>query len=233
MVKYKNMKKIYLILIIISILIAGGVFFYVGKINKKEISETPKEGKLFSLPKDVVLNEEQQQKFNEAKEALEKNPNDADALVKIAQLKYYFNDLEGAKKLYLKALELKPEDLLILNNLADIYNQLKDYENAEKILLKLTETSPGWKNGFRELKSLYKFHMPEKYSQIEGILLKGIESNKKAFGEAPVDFYSMLAVYYDDTNQKDKAIQYYEKVLEMDPTNEGAKMALNRLKNNQ
>jgi len=223
------MSKKYQIFIIILILI-GGVFLYLKNINKKEIPEIPKKEEIFTLPAGAVLNSEQQQKFKEAKEALGKNPNDAEALIKIAQLKYFFNDLEGAKKVYLKALEFKPDDLLILNNLADIYNQLKDYENAEKILLKLTETSPGWLNGFRELKSLYYFHMKEKYPQVEGILLKGIEANKKLFGEAPVDFYAMLAVYYKDTNQKEKAISYYEKVLEMDPTNQGAKIDLEEVK---
>ena len=224
------MLKKYQIFIIVLILIIGGIFFYRENIKNKGNKEIPFEEELFSLPKDAVLNEEQQKKFNEAKDTLQNNPNDADALIKIAQLKYFFNDSEGAKRVYLKALEFRADDLLILNNLADIYNQLKDYENAEKILLKLTETSPGWLNGFRELKGLYFFHMKEKYPRIEGILLKGLEENKKLFGEAPVDFYSMLAVYYKDTNQKEKAISYYEKVLELDPNNEGAKIDLEELK---
>jgi len=224
------MSKKYQIFIIVLILIIGGVFFYVKNINKKEIPETPKEEELFSLPKDAVLNEEQQKKFNEAKEVLEKNPNDADALIKIAQLKYFFNDLEGAKKVYLKALELSPNDTLILNNLGDIYNQQKEYENAERMYLKIIEVNPNWRNAYRELKTLYRFHLKEKYPQVEGLLLKAIEDNKKAFGEAPVDFYSMLAVFYKDTGQKEKAIPYYEKVLEMDPTNEGAKIDLEELK---
>jgi len=215
--------QIFVILILI-IVIAIFSFFYF-KNRNTFIKED-----IFSLPKGTVLTEAQKQKFEEAKAILEDDPSNAEALIKIAQVKYDIYDLEGSKKVYLKALEFKPDDLLILNNLADIYNQLKDYENAEKILLRLTETSPGWKNGFRELKSLYYFHMKEKYPQVEGILLKGIEANKKLFGEAPVDFYAMLAVFYKDTGQKGKAIPYYEKVLEMDPTNEGAKIDLEELK---
>jgi len=215
--------QIFVILILI-IVIAIFSFFYF-KNRNTFIKED-----IFSLPKGTVLTEAQKQKFEEAKAILEDDPSNAEALIKIAQVKYDIYDLEGSKKVYLKALEFKPDDLLILNNLADIYNQLKDYENAEKILLRLTETSPGWKNGFRELKSLYYFHMKEKYPQVEGILLKGIEANKKLFGEAPVDFYAMLAVFYKDTGQKGKAIPYYEKVLELDPTNEGARIDLEQLK---
>jgi len=218
------LKKYQIFIIVLLLTIIIGLFFYFK--NRKIFNKED----IFFLPKGVTLTEEQQRKFNEAKEALQNNPNDVDALIKIAQLKYFFNNLEGAKKVYLRALSLKPDDLLILNNLADIYNQLKDYENAEKILLKLTETSPGWINGFRELKSLYRFHMKEKYPRIEGILLKGLEENKELYGEAPVDFYAMLATFYKDTGQKEKAIQYYEKVLELDPSNEGAKMDLEELK---
>ena len=218
------LKKYQIFIIVLLLTIIIGLFFYFK--NRKIFNKED----IFFLPKGVTLTEEQQRKFNEAKEALQNNPNDVDALIKIAQLKYFFNNLEGAKKVYLRALSLKPDDLLILNNLADIYNQLKDYENAEKILLKLTETSPGWINGFRELKSLYRFHMKEKYPRIEGILLKGLEENKELYGEAPVDFYAMLATFYKDTGQKEKAIPYYEKVLELDPNNEGAKIDLEELK---
>jgi tetratricopeptide (TPR) repeat protein len=224
------MKNKPLILFIILMLIAGGVFLYRENIKNEENKEIPFEEELFSLPKDAVLNEEQQNKFNEAKEALKINPNDAPALIKIAQLKYFFNDLEGAKKVYLKALELNPTNTLVLNNLGDIYNQQGEYENAEKMYLKIIEISPNIINAYRELKTIYRFHLKEKYSQIEGPLLKAIEDNKKVFGEAPVDFYSMLAVYYKDTDQKEKAIPYYEKVLELDPTNEGARIDLEELK---
>jgi len=215
--------QIFVILILI-IVIAIFSFFYF-KNRNTFIKED-----IFSLPKGTVLTEAQKQKFEEAKAILEDDPSNAEALIKIAQVKYDIYDLEGSKKVYLKALEFKPDDLLILNNLADIYNQLKDYENAEKILLKLTETSPGWINGFRELKTLYRFHLKEKYPQIEGILLKGLEGNKELYGEAPVDFYAMLATFYKDTGQKEKAIPYYEKVLELDPNNEGAKIDLEELK---
>jgi len=221
----KNKKKILVISsLIILILIASGFFFY--SKNKK----TPANENIFSLPEGMVLTEEQQKKFDEANAALKINPEDADALIKIAQLKYYFNDLEGAKTVYLKVSELKPGDILVLNNLADIYDQLKDYDNEEKILLKLTEANSGWINGFRALKNLYAFHMKEKYPQMESILLKGIEANKVVYGEAPVDFYSMLAVVYQDTGNNEKAIEYYEKVLELDPKNEGAKIELEKLK---
>ncbi|MCK4454183.1 tetratricopeptide repeat protein [Candidatus Parcubacteria bacterium] len=216
--------QIFFLIVLILLIAVAGFFLY------QRHQPASEENEIFSLPEGVILTENQQIKFDDAKNSLKANPNDHLALIAIAQVKYQVQDLDGAEKVYLMALEIQPTNTLILNNLGDIYNQQKEYENAEKMYLKIIEVNPNWRNAYRELKTLYRFHLKEKYPQIEGFLLKAIEDNKKVFGEAPVDFYSMLAVYYKDTSQKEKAIPYYEKVLELDPNNEGAKIDLEELK---
>ena len=41
----------------------------------------------------------------------------------------------------------------------------------------------------------------------------------------------MLTTYYQDRGENEKAIEYYEKILELSPTNEGAKLELEILRN--
>jgi len=211
------------LLIILAVLIGGlGVFIY-------QITRNPY-GDLFSLPEGVVLTHEQQEEFDQAKAILEKNPKDPNALITIAQVKYAVQDLMGAEKAYLAALELQPTNTLILNNLGDIYYQQKEYQKSEEMFLRIIDSNPKWINAYRILSSIYRYHIKDKYQDVEEILLKGIEKNKELTGEAPVDFYSMLGVFYQETGQKEKAIEAYEKVLELDPTNEGARIEIERLK---
>jgi len=215
--KYRNL------IIFLALLIGGvGAFLY-------QIAQNPY-GDLFSLPEDVVLTKTQQEKFDNAKSILEKNPKDANAIIAIAQVKYAVQDLEGAEKAYLMALELQPTNTLTLNNLGDIYYQQKQYQKSEEMFLRIIDNNPKWINAYRNLSSIYRYHIKDKYPDMEEILLKGIEKNKELTGEAPVDFYSMIGVFYQETNQIEKAIENYEKVLELDPTNEGARIELERLK---
>ncbi len=220
--KYKSF-----FIIILFLIITAGFFFYT------RTKKTPAEEKLFSLPEGVILTEEQQKKFDEAKAILKKNPNDTEAWISIAQVKYGVRDLEGAKKVYLRALELQPTNTLILNNLGDIYNQQKEYEKAASMYLKIIETTPKWVSAYRELGFIYRYHLKERYPEMEEILLKGLEVSKEFIKEGRVDFYAMLAIFYQETEQKQKAIEYYEKVIELDPENEGARIALEQLKQSE
>lgn len=218
--KYQNI----IIILILTVLIGVGIFVY------KQETQPPEQEELFSFSEGIVLTQEQQVKFNEAKIALEINPQDALAVVAIARLKYELSDLEGAEKAYLMALEIQPTNTLILNNLGDIYNQKKEYEKAAEMYLRIIKNNPKWINAYRELAAIYFYHLPDKYPEMEEILLKGLEKNKEFTGEAPVDFYSMLAVYYNERGEKEKAIEYYERVIELNPRNEGAKIELEELK---
>ena len=187
--------------------------------------------KLFSLPEGVVLTEEQQVKIDTAITILEEDINNTQSLIAVAQVKYQVRDFEGAIYAYLKALEIQPTNVLILNNLGDIYNQQKEYSLAAEMYLRIIESTPKWTNAYRELASIYFYHLPEKYSQMEDILLTGLERSKEFGGEGWLDFYSMLAVFYDQTDQTEKAIEYYQKVIELAPQNQEVKVRLEELKN--
>jgi len=255
----KEYKKVIIAIIVLVLIIGAGVFIYY-----QNTKLTPEQKELFSLPEGVELTQEQKMEYDAARTALEENPNDALALIIIAQIKYQVQDLDGAIKAYSGALEIQPtntsiliaiaqikyqvQDLdgaikaysgaleiqptntSILNNLGDIYRQKRDYEKSAGMYRKIIETNPKWINAYRELVDIYYYYISDKYPEMEELLLTGIEKNKEFGGEAPVDFYSMLAVFYDRTENVAKAIEYFEKVLELTPENDSAKIRLEELK---
>ncbi len=221
MKRYQNI----IIFILVIVIIGAGFFVY-----KQKTELNPELEELFSLSEEITLTEEQQNKFDEARNSLKENPDDALAIIAIARIKHQAQDLNGSERAYLMALEIQPTNTIILNNLGDIYNQKKKYEKAAEMYLRLIENNPKWVNAYRELAAIYKYHLKDRYPEMEEILLQGLEKSKEFTGEAPVDFYSMLAVFYKETGQIEKAIEYFEKVIESTPENEGAKIELEELK---
>jgi len=221
----KEYKKVIIAIIVLVLIIGAGIFIYYLKNRPTE------EMKAFlSLPEEAILTEEQQMKYNAARTALEENINNPQALIALAQVRYDVQDLDGAIKVYLKALEIQPTDTLILNNLADIYTQKEEYEKAAEFYLRIIEHTPKWVNAYRNLATIYRYHLKDRYPEMEQLLLDGIKIIKELEGGAPVDFYSMLAVFYDETGNIEKAIENYEIVVELTPENQSAKMRLEELK---
>lgn len=221
----KEYKKVIIAIVVLVLIIGAWLFMnYLRNRPSQEIQE------LFVLPEGTVLTEEQQIKFDAAQTALEENINSAQALIALAQLKYDIRDLDGAITVYLKALEIQPTNTLILNNLADIYTQKKEYQKAADMYLQIIDHTPKWVNAYRNLATIYKFQLKDHYSDMEEILLEGIKIIEELEGGAPTDLYSMLAVFYDETGEIDKAIEYYEIVVKLTPENTSAKMRLEELK---
>jgi len=221
----KEYKKVIIAVISIAVIILLAVLIYS---YRDKLSSGERE--LFSLPKGTELTGEEKIKYDSAIKILEENPEDIEALIDIAQIKYGLQDIDGSIAVYNKILEINPNHVLSLNNLGDMYNQKKEYEKAAEMYLRIIESTPKWINAYRELGYIYKYHFPERYYEIEELLLNGIEKFKELEGEAPVDLYSMLAVYYDETEQVEKAIEYLEIVVELDPNNQPAQQRLEELK---
>jgi len=160
----------------------------------------------------------------------EEESSDVLVWINTARDKYGAGDVDGSIEFYLKALEVQPTNVVALNNLADIYSQKKEYEKSEEIYLKLIENTPKWINSYRLLMSIYKYHIPEKYQDMEQILLTGIEKTSDMSDYAPVDFYSMLGEFYRETGNIEKAIEYFEIVMKLLPDNGAVAAEIERLK---
>lgn len=190
------------------------------------------QGKLSDLKNYVIFlfsgekAEELPENIKAAYETLKNDPSNIDAYMTLAAWKRDKGQLEDAIKLYQAALEIRPTDTLLLGNIADLYIRNKQYSEAEAAYLKIVENNPKWISAYRNLADLYRYNLTEKQSEIPNILKKGLENNS----EQEINFVGPLAVYYKDFGPKEEAIKWYERLVELDPTNETAKGELEELK---
>ncbi|MDD4606717.1 MAG: tetratricopeptide repeat protein [Patescibacteria group bacterium] len=219
-----NKKKVFIIAIILIVILALGYFLF----TKIKVKQQPIDKDLIKINTGLEMDEKQQTTYNEIIEKLNKDKDDYSALIDLARLKQDLLDYDGAIELYNYLLTIKPKDGLVLNNLANVYYNLKNYEKAEEIYLFILDFNPKWTNSYNELFSIYRYHLKDKQSEIEPLLLNGIEK----YPEMKIDLMSKLALYYDEmVLDKNKAIEEYQAILELDPENEMVKGELNRLKN--
>src|SRR3989338_1106910 len=161
----------------------------------------------------------------EAKLSDEDPDNDRTAYELIAFNSRTLGDEEGAIRGYRASLALFPNNTLILNNIATSYKDLEEYKKAEAAYKKIIELSPGTVTAYRNLADLYLHPELDKKDTIPTIIESGLAS-------APndPDLLSYLAVYYKDEKNYSKAIEYYERLIKVNPKNEAAKQDLSILK---
>ncbi|MBI5621694.1 tetratricopeptide repeat protein [Candidatus Falkowbacteria bacterium] len=210
-------KRLPLLIVAIIFVVLIGVFVWKSNIKEEKFD--------WASYADLTLSEQEKTTYQEAADKLSKNNNDADSLLSLARLRDYGGDPEGALRLYEKVLEQRPQDIVILNNMAVIYYSIGEYEQAEGKYQQILAVTPKWTNAYRELVNLYRYKLTDKYSTVPELLQKGFDATP----EAKEDFYALFAVYYEDVDDLQQAIEYYNKVLEVNPNNTGAASALDSL----
>jgi len=166
------------------------------------------------------------EKFDEAQEKIQKDPSNINYWLYMAIIKNGINDYEGAYDILSYANQKWPDNFTVLYNLADLYaNFLNQPVKAEEIYKSLIEKRPADINSRLALADLYRYRIPGKEGEYENVLLAGLKV-------LPNDgnLIGPLALYYRQTNQIDKAIEYYEKLVQIAPNNETAKEDLAELK---
>lgn len=225
----KNNLEIFIAIIFI-ILIAGGI------LGGDKISQLWKGGslqfdeeELIELIKDRPEAQRKVfiQRIEVAKELLEQNPEDPAAFEIIGFLYDTSGDKKTAKEYYKGVLEFNPESVAALNNLANIYSGEEKFKKAEALYLRIAEVDASIIETWRDLHDLYRYLYKEKEDQADDILLLGLEKNP-----ADAQILVMLAVYYQDTGNTGKAIEYYVQLLDVMPENEAARRELNKLLGN-
>src|SRR3989339_44291 len=136
-----------------------------------------------------------------------------------------FKDYPGAIESYKKSYEFNPNSMIALNNLGDIYTRMENYSKAEEMYLESIGKFSDYTQSYYALIDLYRNYMQEKKENIEKVLLKGLEG-------LPNDqnLLSLLAGYYRETKQIDKAIVIYEKILALRPNDLLIKEEIENLK---
>ena len=224
----KEYRKVIISIIVIVVIVIGiGIFWK----YKQESKFSPLEKDVISFLEKHALLEGDQVKLNNAINILRENPEDVSALITVAEIRQEARDPGGALEFYLKVLEIQPTNIVALSNLANLYNHhKKEYERSAEMYLRLIETAPEQISAYQSLMYIYWHRVPEKYPDMEQILLTAIEKNTDITEYAPVDFYSMLGDFYANVEEINKAIKYYEIALGLMPGDESVKIKIERLK---
>ena len=221
------MSKSKIISLIILILIILGIGSYFLFFNQKLTNEEIRTEDLLAFNnKDEKLSQTMLdkyfQEFSWAKDKILKNEAtfETSSWLTIARLKKYMKDYEGAEQVYLYVIKIDVMNYAPEANLADLYgNYLNDWDKAAgHYWLAVSKTGQNKETAlffYRNLADIYASKLGDKKSEFETKILTVLA---KDYSQS-VDFLTMLAKYYKDIGEKNKAISYLEKALAMNPPN--------------
>jgi len=177
---------------------------------------------------------------------LDINPNSAAVLYELANIHYMKGDFTSAKLLLEKAIQINPENKWYKLLLAQIFQNNQQYGEASRIYQELIRDYPDnidflylnalllssggqydeaiiaynqleEKAGFSEQISIARQQLfrsagkrKEAYAEIEKLI---------RFNPSVPEYYGLLADMYKEDGKPDQALEYYKKVLEVDPEN--------------
>ncbi len=186
-----------------------------------EVGDDPIMGK---FPEAVV--KQYREELERLKGVLIKDPTDTAAWIKVGLLKKIFNNYIGARDAWEYAVEeFVPNEATTLAGLADLYGfYLKDFEQAEEYFRRAITADKNQTSVYVNAADFYRNVYTEKKGEAEKIILEGLNS-------LPNDesLLIYLASYYRDEGNKEKAVEYYEKVLAIEPGNEAVREEIGRL----
>ncbi|MBI2096865.1 MAG: tetratricopeptide repeat protein [Candidatus Sungbacteria bacterium] len=194
---------------------------YAGR-DVREIREDPQEVRLFNDEQKKVI----RQGILDAAGSIDVDPDVLDPWLKLGLYKKVIGDYEGARDAWEYAGLVRPRNVISFKNLGELYwHYLPDFERAEKNLRVAIENEPQLVDAYITLSDIYHYSYHEKADLADDVLLEGLENNPGS-----LDLTSYLARRYKEMGNIAKAIEYYEKLLELDPGNSGALGELERLR---
>lgn len=166
--------------------------------------------------------------FNKVHETLSENPDLFNSWMELGAIKKQLGDYKGAEEIWLHATDLRPKNSLSYNNLADLYsNFLKDYDKAipnYEMAIKNSIGEPINVSYVRNFFEFYYYYVKDN-TKAEQVLLSGVENNPKS-----ADMLNLTASFYQDQGSKSKALEYYQRALEADSSDQSIKDAIDKLK---
>ena len=216
---------------IFLILVAGGfVAYQKGYFLKKAETLTPEkllasfDIKNQNLKPDFIALF--QQRFNETKEILQKEPDNFDKWLYLGVLKKGVGDYEGARDIFIYVGEIRPNNSTSFSNLADIYAYfLNEPQKAEQAIKQAIANDPNDSNFYLVLADIYRYKFIDGAVLYEKTMLEALQK----FPDN-TNFIGPLASFYRQQGQPQKAIEYYELLVKLAPNNQTAKDDLAKLK---
>jgi tetratricopeptide (TPR) repeat protein len=166
---------------------------------------------------------EYQQKLPGLKDSVRENPDDMEARKNYAVALYATGNLEEARDQYEEAVKLNDKDAVALNNLANTYRDLDQTDKSIEFYKKAIQASPKSLNAYSNLANvqLYSKNNPQDAIATYKTGLKQLPDN--------IQLLQLLAVAYEQTNEKGNARTTYQEILSIDSENTAAKAAMSRL----
>lgn len=212
------------VIVVVVVIILGAYYFLPSK--------SPEDNYFKLSVVDETLPEEKIEKFtsrfNEAKLALEQDPDDYTSWMLLASSKKQVGDYKGAEAIWLHVNEIRPMNSTSFANLADLYTHfLVDYDKAEQAYIMAVANSKREDANFIHYNNFYQFYLYnlKDLKKAEAILLEGIENNPDRG-----DLNATAGYFYASQDNKEKAIEYFTKSLEFNPDNDQVRKELEKLK---
>lgn len=187
---------------------------YTGR-DPAEIRPVPEEVKLFTET-------QKQQLYSTIKThaaAVKRDATYFNGWIQVGILKKTIGDFEGARDAWEYAGLIEPFNSLSFANLGELYwRYLRDFPKAEENLKISIKHKPDDFQTWLTLADLYHYSMKEKADQASKVLLDGISANENNL-PVKVNLAKGLARLYVRQNELAKAVEWWQKVLAMEPGN--------------
>jgi tetratricopeptide (TPR) repeat protein len=136
----------------------------------------------------------------------------ADVLKNLSTLALANKDKASALVYLKKYCILRPGDAIVQKSLGDLYYSLKNYDAALVPYREAVKLDP-------TIKGVYKPYMRLLMAKVMKTELENVLASAIKTGEADAELCAQLGAFFEIQMQLSKAIEYYEKARQLDPTN--------------
>lgn len=150
------------------------------------------------------------------------NPDDTENQLNLAWTYYHQEKYDQAKEQFDQIIKQDGKSFDANYGLANAYMGLKQYGEAEKLLLELEQVAPEDDLVLYDLGIVQREQ--ERYADAEKTFKKALQINR-----ASADMYFDLAVVYEKMKNNQKAIEHYQKSIDLVPNFAEALAGLRRL----
>ncbi len=155
-----------------------------------------------------------EQSYASLQRALELDPDSQEATLKLGEIAYYSHNYDRAMECLSRVTAKDPQNRTALFMKAFIYKETGDTTNAINLLRKVCDLYPNYEPAFEELGVLYATHHDPLAVEYISTALRIEPQNTNAL--------YVLAMYYQELNQMDKAEEIYKQILDINANHKDA-----------
>lgn len=159
-------------------------------------------------------------------QTVKENPEYVSGWLQVGLLKKVIGDYVGTQDAWEYAARVRPTEATTFKNLGELYwHYLPDYPRSEKNFRKAIENKPDDPTTYVSLSELYRFSYKEKVSMALTILFEGLKTNPDNS-----TLVKAIADFYGEQGNNEKALEWWQKALQLDPSNSSIKQTIEDLK---